>query len=74
MGLDIKFPIGLMFTLLGLLLTFYGIGTNGNAALYEKSLNINVNLWSGVFMLVFGGLMIAFSRISRKRNLKKESS
>jgi hypothetical protein len=61
MGLDIKIPIGLLFTIIGLLLCIYGFVTNGNAVLYEKSLNININLWSGALMLVFGVLMLIFS-------------
>ena len=52
MGIDIKFPIGLMFTILGILLTLYGLFTNSDQALYSRSLGINVNLWSGAGMLV----------------------
>jgi hypothetical protein len=66
MGLDIKFPIGLMFTIFGVILTIQGIFTAGNTVLYEKSLNVNVNLWSGLFMLVFGSLMLIFS-IKKKK-------
>ena len=62
MGLDIKIPIGLLFTVIGLLLFVYGIITNGNTVLYEKSLSININLWSGSIMLVFGILMLIFSK------------
>jgi len=62
MGLDIKIPIGLLFTIIGLLMLIYGIFTYGNTALYEKSLNININLWSGSLMLVFGVLMLVFSK------------
>ncbi len=63
MGLDIKVPIGLMFTILGLLLTIFGLATGGNAELYERSLDINVNLWTGLSMLVIGVLMLISSRI-----------
>ncbi len=66
MGLDIKFPIGLMFTIFGVILTIQGIFTTGDMVLYEKSLNINVNLWSGLFMLVFGSLMLIFSFKKKK--------
>jgi hypothetical protein len=65
MGLDIKIPIGLLFTVIGLLLCVYGFVTNGNAALYEKSLHININLWSGSLMLVFGIIMLIFSKWKR---------
>ncbi|MEI6888563.1 MAG: hypothetical protein ACOYM0_02665 [Bacteroidales bacterium] len=67
MGIDIKIPIGLMFTILGLLLTVYGFITRSDAALYTVSLGINVNLWSGLGMLVFGLLMLALSIKSKKQ-------
>jgi hypothetical protein len=69
MGLDIKIPIGLMFAILGLLLTIFGLVTGGDAALYERSLDINVNLWTGITMLVIGVLMLATSKF---RSVKKD--
>lgn len=66
MGLDIKFPIGLMFAIFGVILTIYGIATNGNE-MYSISLNSNINLLSGIFMLVFGGFMLVASFITRKK-------
>ena len=54
MGLDIRWPIGLMFTLIGVLLTGYGaINAAGS-----KSLDININLVWGVVLVVFGALML----------------
>jgi hypothetical protein len=66
MGIDIKFPIGLMFFILGLFLTFFGLITNGDTALYSRSLGININLWSGGGMLVFGLIMLFLSWRSKK--------
>jgi hypothetical protein len=66
MGIDIKFPIGLMFTILGILLTAYGFFTGGNEAMYTRSLGINVNLWSGCGMLVFGLIMLLLAGKSWK--------
>jgi len=66
MGIDIKLPIGLMFTILGLLLTVYGFITSADSALYTVSLGINVNLWSGLGMLVFGLVMLGLSLKSKK--------
>lgn len=62
MGLDIRIPIGAMFAILGLLLTVYGLATIGDAQTYEKSLLININLWWGAVMLVFGLIMLYFGR------------
>jgi hypothetical protein len=66
MGVDIKIPIGLMFTILGIILTIYGLVTNGDP-MYARSLGININLWSGMSMLVFGAVMLLFSWMSWKR-------
>ena len=68
MGLDIKIPIGLMFGLLGLLLTIFGLTTIGNEELYRRSLDININLWTGIAMLLVGGLMLATAKF---KTLKK---
>ncbi len=63
MGLDIKVPIGLMFTIMGLLLTIFGLATAGNAEMYERSLGININLWTGLAMLLIGIVMLATSKL-----------
>jgi len=62
MGLDIKVPIGLMFAILGLLLTIFGLATNGDTELYKRSLDINVNLWTGLVMVLVGVFMLATSK------------
>jgi hypothetical protein len=64
--LDIKLPIGLLFTLMGIILTIYGTITNSDSAMYEKSLQININLWSGIIMLVFGIGMLILSKMKKK--------
>lgn len=68
MGIDIKLPIGLMFSILGLLLSVYGLVTASNQAMYEKSLHVNINLWIGLTMLVFGGIMLLLSIKKKKKN------
>ncbi len=61
MGLDIRWPIGLMFTLLGAMLVIYGLVTGSNTEMYQHSLGLNVNLYWGLLLLVFGGLMLGFA-------------
>jgi len=64
MTLDIRIPIGGMFSILGMILVIYGLMTAGNE-MYTRSLGTNVNLiWGGV-MLVFGGLMLGFGLRSK---------
>ncbi len=55
MGLDIRWPIGLMFTLIGLLLAVYGLIVKSDHAI---SLGININFIWGIILLVFGVLML----------------
>jgi hypothetical protein len=69
MGLDIRLPIGLMFTLIGLLMTVFGLATGGSD-LYQRSLNININLVWGLILLVFGGVMLFFSLKDRNAGKK----
>jgi hypothetical protein len=60
MGLDIRLPIGLMFTLFGLLLVVYGFISD--KSIYRRSLGLNVNLGWGVVMLIFGVVMLLLGR------------
>jgi uncharacterized membrane protein len=63
---DIRMPIGLMFTILGLIISVYGIITNSDTDMYQKSLGININIIMGVIMLVFGVIMLWFARRKKK--------
>jgi hypothetical protein len=66
-GLDVRIPIGGLFTALGLLLGGYGWATAGDTAHYARSLSVNINLWWGLVMLAFGLLLLwAASRARRK--------
>jgi len=67
MGLDIKIPIGLMFSILGIILTIHGLLTSGNTEMYEQSLGHNINLWSGIFMVFFGAFMLLTSSLVKKK-------
>jgi small-conductance mechanosensitive channel len=60
MGLDIRLPIGLLFVIIGALLA--GFGMWGDKTIYEHSLGINVNLWWGLVMLLFGAIFLWLSR------------
>jgi len=66
MGLDIKIPIGLMFAVFGILLTIFGIFTGGDD-MYAISLGKNINLISGIGMLVFGIFMLLISDLVKKK-------
>ena len=59
MSLDLRLPIGLLFTLLGLILMAYGLASD--PAIYQSSLGVNINAWWGLVMTVFGGIMLALA-------------
>jgi hypothetical protein len=67
MILDLRVPLGLMFSLVGLILTVFGLKTNGDTVLYAPSLGINANLWWGLVLLVFGLTMLILGRRGQKR-------
>lgn len=60
MNLDLRIPIGLMFSIFGALLTVFGLVSD--KAIYARSLGLNVNLWWGVVLLAFGLIMLALTR------------
>jgi len=55
MGLDIRLPIGLMFSLIGALLVVTGLISDA------RSLNININLVWGLVLVVFGVFMLVMA-------------
>ena len=63
---DIRIPIGLMFSIMGILISVFGFFTMSNAEMYHKSLGINVNIIMGLLMLVFGLIMLYFVRRKKK--------
>jgi uncharacterized membrane protein YidH (DUF202 family) len=64
--LDIKIPIGLMFSVFGVILLVYGFFTRNDTELYQRSLSYNMNLWMGGLMLVFGVVMLLL--VKRKKD------
>jgi len=65
MKLDIRLPLGLLFLVFGLLLGSFGLF--GTKTIYDRSLGININLWWGIVMLVFGLVMLLMGRRGERR-------
>jgi prolipoprotein diacylglyceryltransferase len=63
---DIRIPIGLMFSLLGVLITAFGVLTRSDSSMYQRSLGINVNIVMGIVMLVFGLIMLILAQKKKK--------
>lgn len=55
-GLDIRWPIGLLFLAIGIAVAVYGIFSASRTELW--ALQINLNLWWGIGMAAFGLAMI----------------
>jgi hypothetical protein len=56
MSLDIRYPIGWMFSLFGVILVLFGL--LGDKQIYARSLGVNINFDAGVGLLGFGILML----------------
>lgn len=67
MSLDLRIPMGLLFSFMGVILAAFGLATRDQMDLYEKSLGIDVNLWWGLVLLVFGQVMFHLGRRGQNR-------
>ena len=56
-GLDVRYPIGGLFVVIGVILAVFGVATSGDAELYARATAVNLNLWWGIVMLAFGACM-----------------
>jgi hypothetical protein len=65
MNLDLRLPIGLMFSAFGVMLA--GWGLISDRAIYARSLGVNVNLWWGFVLLAFGLVMLGYAVRARRR-------
>lgn len=66
MNLDLRIPMGLLFTIVGAIMTIYGFFTRGSD-IYQRSSGMNINLIWGLVMLVFGVAMYSLGRRADKR-------
>ncbi len=66
MRLDIRVPMGLMFAVMGAILTIFGLISNPD--IYRAhSLGINVNLIWGAVIFVFGLIMLLLAWLGRTK-------
>ena len=72
MNLDLRIPMGMLFSLVGAILSIFGLVTH-NSAIYERSAGLNINLIWGIVMLVFGLTMYLLGRRADKLPPKPSS-
>jgi hypothetical protein len=70
MRFDLRLPIGLMFSVFGVLLTVFGLVSD--RAIYQRSLGINVNLWWGLVLVAFGVVMLGLAMRRRRAGSRLE--
>jgi hypothetical protein len=63
MGLDIRMPIGWLFSILGVMLAIFGLISD--RSIYAQSIGININLIWGLALILFGVLMLLLSMRSK---------
>jgi hypothetical protein len=73
MGLDIRLPIGIIVTLYGLILVIYGVVADPaipatDPAIAENVARLNIDVWWGAAMLLFGLLMGALALRDSRSN------
>jgi hypothetical protein len=66
MNLDIRYPIGLLFLVVGAILAVYGM-VSGPEIYATHSLGLNVNLWWGIIQIIFGGFMVTLAKMGAKK-------
>jgi hypothetical protein len=61
MNLDIRYPIGFLFLVIGAILVVYGL-VSGPEIYAAHSLGVNINLGWGVVQIVFGAIMVGLAK------------
>ncbi|HUJ09183.1 MAG TPA: hypothetical protein VL171_04090 [Verrucomicrobiae bacterium] len=74
MKLDIRMPMGVMFVLVGAILTIFGWVTSSDAALYRRSLGVNINLIWGIVLFALGVVMVILARRAMQRDAESTTA
>lgn len=67
--MDLRLPIGIIFSIYGVILFSYGFFTR-DSAIYQKSLGININLVWGIVLLIFGVVMWLLAKRAERQHLE----
>jgi multisubunit Na+/H+ antiporter MnhG subunit len=69
---DPRISMGMLFTLIGTILTAFGLATRSNPDVYAKSMGIDANLWWGLVLFVFGVVVLMLGRRGQIKLEKKK--
>ncbi|HVC46977.1 MAG TPA: hypothetical protein VND90_06995 [Terracidiphilus sp.] len=67
MNLDLRIPMGMMFSMAGAVLLAFGVATRNRPDLYTRSFGMNPDVWWGVVVLVFGLIVVGLGRRGQGR-------
>jgi hypothetical protein len=67
MNLDIRYPIGYLFLVVGGILAAYGAFGSDPAIYAAHSLGLNINLWWGLILAAFGAVMLALAKFGASK-------
>ena len=67
-SLDLRLPIGGLFSVLGVMLAGYGLVTASNTEMYVKSGGMNINLIWGVVMIVTGLIFLGLAKRGARKS------
>ena len=67
MDIDLRIPMGMMFSMVGAVLAAFGLATRNRPDIYVKSLGINADLWWGIVVLAFGLAILNLGRRGQGR-------
>ena len=62
---DLRRPIGILFSILGLILLIYGLASPDVRAPLDADTNVNV--WCGAMLLIFGGILFCLSLLKKRQ-------
>jgi hypothetical protein len=62
MNLDIRYPIGYLFLVVGAILALYGAVGSDPSIYAVHSLGLNINLWWGTIQIIFGAIMVGLAK------------
>lgn len=75
MEIDLRIPMGMMFSMAGAVLLAFGLASRERADLFAKSFGINADIWWGAVVLIFGLIVLNLGRRGQGRiEMKKKKA